>query len=290
MARPAKVKGTVGERSLGMEIRAQRVERGLSLAKVGDVLGWSANTMSRFERGQRPDTRPEEVSAMLAAIGVSGVDRDRLMAMAGGHTGQGWWESSFTRSADQASTFFRLEALATRIVNVQPLLVPGLLQTADYCRALMVGGGASEESIERGVARRLARQALLTRREPPELLFIVTELALRQPIGGTTVMARQVRHVAESAERPNVIVRVIPCSIPAHPALGGGFAVLEFADEPSVIHFDGLASSLFPEHPEEVETYKLAVERLMDLTLDEPASREVLSTVVEDLENARQSK
>lgn len=289
MARPAKAKGTVGERSLGMEIRARRVDRGLSLEKVGDVLGWSANTMSRFERGQRPDTRPEEVSAMLAAIGVTGVERDRLMQMAGAQSGRGWWEPNFTLMADRTNTFFRLEALATRIVNVQPLLVPGLLQTADYCRALMVGGGAPEESIERGVARRLARQALLTRGEPPELEFIVTELGFRQPVGGATVMARQVRHVAETAERPNVLVRVIPCSITAHPGLDGGFAVLEFADEPSVIHLDCRRASLFPENPDEIEAYNLALERLRELALDEAASREALRAIAEDLEKARQA-
>lgn len=286
MGRKAKISGTVGERSLGMEIRARRVERGLSLEKVGDVLGWSANTMSRFERGQRPDTRPEEVSAMLAAIGIMGSDRDRLMRMAGARTGQGWWESNFTHS-DGQTTFFRLEASASRIVNVQPLLVPGLLQTADYCRALMVSYGVPEEDIEGGIARRLARQAILARPEPPELLFVVTELALRQPIGGSTVMARQVRHIGESAERPSVSVRVIPLSIAAHPALSGGFSVLEFADEPSVIHFDGRGSSLFPENPVEVGRYTRAVERLVDLALDERASRAVLRTIAEDLENAR---
>lgn len=288
MARPAKVKGTVGERSLGMEIRARRVERGLSLEKVGDVLGWSANTMSRFERGQRPDTRPEEVSAMLAAIGVTGVERDRLMRMAGGRAGQGWWESTFTLSADHTSTFPRLEASATRIVSVQPLLVPGLLQTADYCRALMVGGGVPEEDIEGRIARRLARQALLTRREPPELLFIVTELLLRQPLGGATVMARQVRHIREAAERPNVTVRVIPSSVSAHPALDGAFTLMEFADQPSVVHVDGRWGSLFPESPGEIEAYRLALERLVSFTLDVPASRELLRIVAEDLEKARQ--
>lgn len=223
---------------------------------------------------------------MLAAIGIMGSDRDRLMRMAGARTGQGWWESNFTHS-DGQTTFFRLEASASRIVNVQPLLVPGLLQTADYCRALMVSYGVPEEDIEGGIARRLARQAILARPEPPELLFVVTELALRQPIGGSTVMARQVRHIGESAERPSVSVRVIPLSIAAHPALSGGFSVLEFADEPSVIHFDGRGSSLFPENPVEVGRYTRAVERLVDLALDERASRAVLRTIAEDLENAR---
>lgn len=285
MGRPSKITGTVGERSLGMEIRAKRVARGLSLDKVGDVLGWSANTMSRFERGQRPDTRAEEVSAMLAAIGVTGADRDKLMRMAGGHTGQGWWEPSFTHLADQADTFLRLESQAIRILSVQPLLVPGLLQTADYCHALMVGTGVPAADIEGRIARRLSRQALLTRAEPPELEFIVSELMLRQPVGGTTVMARQVRHVAEAAERKQVTVRVIPTNVTAHPALSGAFSILEFADAPSVVHVDGRMSSLFPENPQEVEAYRLAVGRLRDLALAETESRELLQAVAEDLEN-----
>jgi transcriptional regulator with XRE-family HTH domain len=288
MGRPSKITGTVGERSLGMEIRAKRVARGLSLDKVGDVLGWSANTMSRFERGQRPDTRPEEVSAMLAAIGVTGADRDKLMRMAGGHTGQGWWEPNFTRLTDQPRTYLRLESKATRLASVQPLLVHGLLQTPDYCRALMVATGQPEEEMEGRIARRLARQALLTRSEPPALIFIMTELMLRQPVGGNTVMARQVRHIAEAAERTNVNVRIVPATVAAHPGLDGAFTVMEFADEPSVVHLEGRQSALFPENPDEVEAYILALAKLTELALDEPTSRELLHAVAEDLERARQ--
>lgn len=287
MGRKAKISGTVGERSLGMEIRARRVERGLSLEKVGDVLGWSANTMSRFERGQRPDTRPEEISAMLAAIGIMGSDRDRLMRMAGGNSGQGWWESSFTRLTDQPRTYLRLESKTAHLTSVQPLLVHGLLQTPDYCRALMVATGQPEEEIEGRIARRLARQALLTRREPPTLDFIMTELMLRQPVGGPTVMARQVRHIAETAERPNVTVRIVPRTVAAHPGLDGAFTVMEFVDEPSVVHLEGRQSALFPENPDEVEAYILALAKLTDLALDEPASRALLHAVAEDLERAR---
>jgi hypothetical protein len=95
------------------------------LEKVGAVPGWSANTMSRLERGLRPDTTSDEVSAILAAIGVMGADRDRTMRMARGELG-GWWEKTSADLSDQARTYLAFESRASRIISVLPLLVPGL--------------------------------------------------------------------------------------------------------------------------------------------------------------------
>jgi hypothetical protein len=259
----------------------------MSCAQVGAVLGWSANTISRLERGLRPDTTAEEVSAIVAAVGVTGPDRDRLMRMAKGYREQGWWEGTKTHLTDQARTYLKFEARATRIIDVEPLLVPGLLQTADYCRALMAAFGVEVREIEGRIARRLGRQAILTRPDPPELVFIVSELMLRQPIGGAAVMARQVRRIIEDAERPGVNILVIPARVAAHPGLHGAFSVMQFADEAAVVFIEGRMSGMFPEDPDEVAMYTLAVERLIDLTLGVQESLQLLHVIAEDLERAR---
>jgi transcriptional regulator with XRE-family HTH domain len=279
--------GGVSERGLGMEIRHYREKAGLSLGKVGSLLGWSANTMSRLERGLRPDTTTEEVSAILAAIDVTGEDRDRLMRMAVGYSKQGWWEDSTTNLTDQARTYLAFETRASRIVNVEPLLVPGLLQTPDYSRALLTAIGVEERQITGRIARRLGRQELLTRPNAPELLFIINELSMKQPVGGYGIMSRQIRHIIEQADRPNVAVHVIPTRMAAHPALLGGFVMLDFADEPSVVHIEGRQSGMFPENPAEIHEYRLAAERMMDLVLGEQESLELLSTIAEEMERAR---
>jgi transcriptional regulator with XRE-family HTH domain len=287
MARKVKYLGGVGERGLGMELRFYREKAGMSCAQVGAVLGWSANTISRLERGLRPETTAEEVSAILAAIGVTGADRDRLMRMAKGYREQGWWEGNKVHLTDQARTYLKFEARATRIVDVEPLLVPGLLQTADYCRALMAAFGVEVREIEGRIARRLGRQAILTRPEPLEFVFIVSELMLRQPVGGARVMARQVRRIIEDAERSRVSVRVIPAAVAAHPGLHGAFTVLQFADEPAVVFIEGRMSGMFPENDAEKDAYMLAAEKLAAMALDDEKSLRLLHAVAEDLERVR---
>lgn len=287
MGRKAKYHGGVGERGLGMELRQFREQARLSLEKVGDVLGWSANTMSRLERGLRSETTAEEVSAILAAIGVTGPDRDRLMRMARGYHEQGWWEDNSAQLTDQARTYLKFERRATRIVNVEPLIVPGLLQTPDYCRALLTAFGVDEDDIETRMARRLGRQAILTRPQPPELVALLCEFALRQPVGGPAAMSRQVRHLVEAMERPHISVRVIPASIPAHPALAGAFVVLEIAEEPTIVHIEGRMSGMFPQNPKEVDAYRLDAERLTNLALSEQKSRDLLRAIARDMERAR---
>jgi transcriptional regulator with XRE-family HTH domain len=287
MGRKVKQLGRVGERGLGMELRYRRTKAGISMDQVGEVLGWSANTVSRLERGLRKDTTPEEVSAILAVIGVTGEDRDRLLRMARGDTTHGWWEPNAARITDQARTYLRFEFKAARIIDVEPLLVPGLLQTPDYCRALMTAFGVEESDIEGRIARRIGRQAILTRAVAPELIFIVSELTLRQPFGGAAVMARQVRHMAETAERPGVSIRVIPARLIEHPGVFGAFSVLEFADEPTVVFIEGRMSGMFPGNPEEVSDYRVTAERLRNLALGEQESVELLHTIVEDLERVR---
>lgn len=287
MPRKAKHIGGVGDRGLGMKIRQYRQRAGLSLEKVGSGLSWSANTMSRFERGLRPETTTDEVSAMLVAMGVAGPDRDRIMRLAHGYSDQGWWENNDANLTEQARTYLKFESRAKRITNVEPLLVPGLLQTPDYTRVLLNAFGVEEQWITARIARRMGRQEILTRPDAPELVFIVSELALRQPLGGYRVMSRQIRHIAEQTERSQVSVRVIPANVVAHPGLLGGFVMLDFADEASVVFVEGRQSGMFPENPREVDEYRLAAERLMDLAIDKQKSLALLRSIAEELEGAR---
>lgn len=270
-----------------MELRRLREKAGLSLEKVGALLGWSANTMSRLERGLRADTTAEDISAILVAIGVTGAERDRLMRRARGEE-QGLWEANNANLSDQARTYLEFERRATRIVDVEPIVVPGLLQTQAYTHALLLALGTDKSQIPGRIARRLRRQELLARRwDPPEAVFVVCELAMRQPLGGRGVMAEQLLHMAEQAELRHVSIRVVPTSVIVHPGVRGSFVVLEFADEPAVICIEGRMSAIFPGNPEEIEAYRLDAERSMDLALAEQESVDLLRVIAEDLMRAR---
>jgi transcriptional regulator with XRE-family HTH domain len=284
----AKPQNGVAARWLGMELRRFREAAGLSLDTVAAVLDWSASTLSRMERSGRAETTPEEVSALLACMQVRGEDRARTMRLARTLQYQGsWeWEAIGGATSDSARVYATLEAAAVRIVDVEPLLVPGLLQTADYCRALLQGLGVEESAIMGRMARRLGRQEMLARSNSAEVVFVIGESALRRPLPTRMLMARQVRHIAKQAELPRVSVHVLPDSVVAHPALRGSFVVLEFEEAPPIAMVEARMSGHFPEGSAEISAFKLDAERMVDLALGEHDSIELLHAIAEDLERA----
>jgi hypothetical protein len=130
----------------------------------------------------------------------------------------------------------------------------------------------------------MQRQAILTRGNPPELHWIMTEQGLRHPIGGTTVMARQVRRLIELAERPNITINLIPAKVVEHPGLTGAFVLMDFATDPSVVCVEAKTTGLFLDDQDKVALYKLTVEKLTDLALDEHASVRLMRSIASDLE------
>jgi transcriptional regulator with XRE-family HTH domain len=277
----------IGDRGLGMELRTLREQSGISLEKVAALMGWSMSMLSRLERGMRPDTAAEDFATLLGIIRAPAKDRLRFMKLVAARHTQGLWADHDADFSDQTRIYLTFERSATRITNVEPFLVPGLLQTSDYCRTVLRAFNVDESKILGRMARRLGRQQILEQRPGPQLRFIVTELALRQPFGSRLLMAQQVRRIAEEAQRPNVSVLVVPQEVVAHPGLHGAFVLLEFAEEPAVVFIEGRLSGLFPENTEEIEAYRVAAEKEAELALDEPASLELLVAIAEDLERAR---
>ncbi|MEV6982850.1 DUF5753 domain-containing protein [Sphaerisporangium sp. NPDC051017] len=152
------------------------------------------------------------------------------------------------------------EAGASMIRTYEAVVVPGLLQTADYMVAVFRGGQVLNEAVfERHVQARLARQEILKRRNPPTLVAVIDEAALQKNIGGPAVMRDQLEHLAEMARHPHITIQVLPNSVGAHPALDGPFVILDFPspDDPSLVHLSTLTDSLWLETPEEIRRYTL---------------------------------
>jgi hypothetical protein len=130
----------------------------------------------------------------------------------------------------------------------------------------------------------MSRHALLGRANPPELHWILTEHSLRLPIGGNVVMARQIQHLIELAEYPNIAIKIIPSKIVEHPGLEGQFVIMDFADQPSVVCIEAKTTGLFFDDEAKVTRYKLTAARLMDLALGERASVHLLESIASDYE------
>ncbi|GAA2424235.1 helix-turn-helix transcriptional regulator [Actinomadura vinacea] len=256
---------TVGVRGLGAELRELRKARQLSGRKVAGQLGWQVSKISRIENGKQ-GIKVEDVASLLVVYGVTGEERSRLLSTAERANNPGWWETNGGLS-DESRTLIQLEATATQIIEVQPLVIPGLLQTPDYTRAVMKSCDVPEPEVEVRVVARMGRQAILSRDEPPTLHAIVDEMALRRALGSSRTMARQLRRLTEAAEEPNVTLRVLPFTLGGHPGLDGPFIVMDFARAKPVVYLDHKLSGLFLEEPAHVAFFRQQADTLTEMAM-----------------------
>lgn len=279
----AKRTATVRARGLGAELKELRGTTKLSTRAVAERVGWSASTVNRIENGSRTVTS-EDVSALLVVYGVTGAERERLLGLAKEASRPGWWETGSPSLPSQLAALIRFEAEATRIVNFELVLIPGLLQTPGYARAIMECGQVPEGEVETRVVTRMGRQVVLSRAKPPKLLVIIDEAALHRPIGGRTVMAEQLRHVVSIAERPNVTVQVMPFSYGGHTALNGPFALLEFTKARPAVHLEHKGSMVMLDEPQHVEPYEHMVKCLQHESLDSNESSDLITRMAAEYE------
>ncbi|RCV57765.1 helix-turn-helix domain-containing protein [Marinitenerispora sediminis] len=273
----------IASRGLGGELRALREAKKLSMRNVADQLGWQSSKISRIENGQQ-GVKSQDVASLLVIYGVTGQNRERLLARAE-KTGQsGLWES--TGLSRESRTMIQLEAEARSILTWQALLIPGLLQTSDYARALMKACGLPPHDLEVRVAARMGRQAVLSRDEAPKLEAIVDEGALRRIWGNTRIMVRQLRHLLDAMERPNVTLRVVPCFVGGYSGLDGSFSLVDFAGQKPVVHIEHKITGLFLEADHEISFFRKEADRLRDVALSAENSMNLVNSIAKELETA----
>jgi hypothetical protein len=177
------------------------------------------------------------------------------------------------------------EAKATRVQNYEALVVPGLLQTAEYARSIIQGVAptVSEAELDNLVAARMARQAVLTRASAPQFFAVVDEGALRRPVGGPGVMHRQLHHLLGVAEQPHVTLRIVPLAAGAHAGLRGPFVILEFADDPALVYLENHSTVLFLEEETDLAAYRLALGTILHTALASAATAELITQIASEL-------
>jgi transcriptional regulator with XRE-family HTH domain len=268
-------------RSLATELVKLRGEAGLNTRSAAKLVGMSASTLNRLENGGKV-IEPEDVSALLVAYGVTGPDRDRLLNLSREPHLPGWWETSGTQLPQQLPALIRFESEATRIIDASMLLIPGLLQTPEYIRAVMSSGRVTGLEMEARVATRLGRQALLSKPQPPEYIAIIDEAVLRRPVGGPVVMAAQIHRITELAGGSHIEVRVIPFSRGSHDGLNGSYLVLEFARARAIVHLEHKRSSMFLDEPGDVAPFHETTDTLLGAALGPADSLDFLASLADD--------
>jgi transcriptional regulator with XRE-family HTH domain len=197
----------------------------------------SVSTVRAYEGGWRVPTRSSV--ADIEAVAEMGSGGALLMLWDEFQDGMNY-QALPAWVQDWAET---IEPTAATLRWYEPLLVPALLETEDYMRAVYAGRfGITEDEIGQQVAARLKRQEILSRPKPPALWVIMDEGVLRRPVGGRHVMAEQIGRLIDAAAQPSIRIEVIELSTGAHEGLNGGFVLADFDDAPSVGSYDSAVS------------------------------------------------
>ena len=267
---------TVRRRELGALLRKLRTEKGLTVEQAAERLLFSMSKLSRMETGLGVATA-RDIRDLCALYGVTDeAERDRMLNLAVEGRQPGWWQSY---ELSQFADYVGLETDAISVKDYQSILMPGLLQTPDYARAVneAVIPQPDPERLSEQTEVRLRRQDRLTQDPPLRFWVVLDEAALHRVIGGPAVMKAQLEHLVEISRLPNVTLQVISYSAGAHPAMDSTFNILEFAGSvPSVVYVEGLVGWIYMKRPREIERYTEVFERLCDIALPPHESVELI--------------
>ncbi|MEU1011341.1 helix-turn-helix transcriptional regulator [Streptomyces sp. NPDC005890] len=259
----------VRRRKLGAELRTLRTGAGLTSGDAARLVGWHQSKVSRIETGAS-GVKSADLRLLLDAYGVRDRHlRELLLMLAGSEDAGGrhrWWHAYRGVLPPTYRDFISLESQASAMRTLETTVVPGLLQTAEYARAVTRAAvkDLDEERLDTLVEVRLARQHVLRSDPPLVLSAVLDEAVLRREVGGPEVMARQLERLMEAARLPQVRLQVLPFAAGAHVGLTGPFVIFSFpsTSDLDVVVLDQLTSSLYLERKEDLMAYSEAFNTL----------------------------
>ncbi|MYY09479.1 helix-turn-helix domain-containing protein [Streptomyces sp. SID4919] len=276
---------TVPRRQLGRSLRQLRERAGVTLRDASQRFEWSETKTWRIETGRSP-VRALDVQMMCGAYGADEAVTSALMELAREAKTPSWWQTFGDTVPVGFDVFAGLESAATRIDTYESDVMPGLLQTPDYVRAIVRTRlpDATPEDVESRVRFRTARQAILTGNRPPVLRAVLSETVLRRPMGEGPVMATQLAHLVYVAGLPGISIRVMTLAAAVHPGtFAGAFVVMHFPSptggigEPTTVYGDTYTGGYYHDKEAEVAQYTQAFEGIWSTAQDEDTSRGVLA-------------
>lgn len=254
---------TVLRIALGGQLRKLRESTGITREAAGDAIRGSHAKISRLELG-RTGFKERDIRDLLTLYGViDPEERERFLDLARQANEPGWWHRYSDLLPSWFGTYLGLEQAASKIRTYEAHLVPGLLQTSDYARAV-VSLGYEDANTDRRVAVRQKRQEILHRQDPPVVWAVIDEAALHRPVGGAHVHRDQMEHLIKLADLPNVTIQVLPYSAGEHAAAGSSFSILRFAESelPDIVYLEHLTSALYLDRRQDLTLYLSVMDRL----------------------------
>lgn len=274
---------TVRQRKLAATLRSLREAAGLTPEQAAGALGWSRPKLVKIELAQAIP-KIAEVEQILGTYGSldTGVNL-AVVQLARDCRQRGWW----TAYGDVLEgSYVELEDAAGLIRAWQVQVVPGLLQTEDYARAVISSGSTyGPEEIDRRVQARMHRQTLLTRKDAPSLEIVLAEEVFRRPGGGSELIAHQARSLHEASKRPNVTIRVVPIEAGIHPGMGQGPLTIFGFPGPvdlDVAYLETLSGDAYVEDVAQVQACSVMFDRIASAALSPEESAAFLAAIAKE--------
>ncbi|MEV0053826.1 helix-turn-helix transcriptional regulator [Saccharopolyspora shandongensis] len=271
-------------RALAAAIRSVRERSGISGRELSKRLGLSHGTVSHWETGRRVPT-PEDVASLLTAAGITGKEKQRLVELARHASEPNWLTVGMPGIPHQLAGAVECERSASSIVEWAPAVIPGLLQTPEYARAISTAGELPAHEIESRVMLRIARREVVSGKNPVHFFALIGEDALRDGIGTPETMCEQLKYLLELNARDNVMIQVVPPRIGWHPGLVGPFVLYDFPDSPPVVHFEHYSSGAFVPDVDDVQAYRHAIDSIVKVSLDVEASSKLIAKIIDGMEH-----
>lgn len=276
---------TIARWQLGRQLKAAREAAKITQSEIADVLGCSESKIYKLEAGDVGINRGDLI-VMLDRYGITDEQRRAtIFDLQKQGKQRGWW-AKYGQLPNNYSMYVGLESAAIEVKNFELAVVPGLLQTEEYARAITSAvWPGQEEEVRRRVELRMARQACLTEDPPLKFWAIVDEGVLHRCTGGPDVMRAQLRHLIEMSERPNVVLQVLPFSEGWHPGTVGSFSILEFPEtvHSPVVYIESQAGDAYLEREDDLRRVTLIYTHLHAAALSASKSRELIAALAKDL-------
>ena len=276
--------GTPRARALSAALRETRRASGVGLRALSRQLELSHTQLSHWENGSRVPSI-ETVAMILAALRVPSGDRERILDLARNTAEPNWLTVGLAGIPQQLAGAIERERAASAMSQWSPMMVPGLLQTPDFTRAMMWDGTLPPEEEDIRLMVRSGRSEVLTRSDPLRFEAIVSEVVLRQNIATPRVMAEQFGHLIEMSERPNITIRLVPLETGYHPGLSGPFVLYDFPAAPPVVHFEHFSSGAFVPTEHDVNEHRQALKEIRKLAFDQSESLRFIEQARNDWES-----
>jgi transcriptional regulator with XRE-family HTH domain len=279
---PEEIGPYVRRKLLGRQLRQFREQAGIHQEAAAKYAGMKGASISRIENGKQA-ILPRTVRLLCQCYDIGAPTIDMLMRQAEESNDRAWYTMYSDTVPSWVESFLGLETEATEVWTYEAELVPGLLQTPEYARAVAAAAlmDSTDAEIQRSIEPRLARQRRLTSDRPPRLHSIVNEAVLMRPVGGPAVMAAQLRHLLDMSEQGHITVQALAFDSGEHVAMTGAFTMLRFPDELAMnavfLEHDHGATSA--ERPTDLARYGRMFERLVSCALSPARTRDRLATL-----------